>query len=329
ASSIASAPTRSKKSARREKPRASENPKFIVDQARELDKLYRQHSAWVEKRRQGVLREGRLFASCARSALAKLYDFNRTITRIILAHEPIEAFFLAGTLRGICEDVIVLSYLNEVPNRNRDKLLYGMLKLGISSNLTGQAAFFSKNRPQQPVLHPGRDANTRMKREALQAEWEMLGWTLGRRQSSPSTRDIAQRSGLVEVYDFFYRFACDIVHFNPGVLLRFGWGDDDRSFRYSANNYNIYYQSFALVYGAYLWCLMLQVLRRHLKLPAAERDVEKQIITWLHQHKRWPEMVTWEEMNLDRPNARVNDFIHDVLVRLRVEGKPIIRRKKG
>jgi len=27
------------------------------------------------------------------------------------------------------------------------------------------------------------------------------------------------------LYDFIYRLTCDVVHFNPQVLLRSGWGD--------------------------------------------------------------------------------------------------------
>jgi len=306
---------------------AVKNPKFIVDQARELDKLYLKHGAWVEIRRQGAFREGRVFASCVRSAFAKLYDFNRTITRVILQQEPTEAYFLAGALRGICEDIIVLAYLKEVPNGQREALLKSLMGIEVSTNLIGQVKFFSKHRPLQRVLHPATGTDLGADVAALRALWIALGCTVGRGHT-PSTHSLAKKSGLVEVYDFFYRFACEMVHFNPGVLMRFGWGSDMKRFRYSARNYNEYYQSFALVYGAFLWCLMLQVLRGHLKPPAKERLVEREIVLWLQTHERWPEMITWEEMNLDRPNRHLFDFLHTSVLRLGGSTKPIIRRRR-
>ena len=43
-------------------------------------------------------------------------------------------------------------------------------------------------------------------------------WYLG----TAAERALKERRGIVTLYDFIYRLTCDVVHFNPQVLLRSG-----------------------------------------------------------------------------------------------------------
>ncbi len=267
-----------------------------------------------------------MFDCCVRSALSKLFDFNASIIRLSLQKEPIPAFFIAGTLRGSCEDLIVLSLLQDVPNTQRDDILSNWLAHEIHTNVLTQTSFFRKNRPFQNILATSDQTVLPKHVAAIHPLWKALGFNLKPDSIAPSTWQMAKKAGISEVYEFFYRFSCDIVHFNPAVLLRFGWSDDPKKPRFDASNFDLYYQSFGLVYGAYLWCLFLQLLRRNMRGSAETRSAEKELVKWLKTHERWPEMVTREEMNL--PSPRPN-FL-ELLARISVaeDHRPLIRRKR-
>ena len=300
--------------------------KARVEVAKELQSVYAKFEPWVEKRRVGRLGKGRMFDCCVRAAVSKLFDFNNAIIELATQDKAIPAYFVAGTLRGCCEDLIVLAYLQDVSNSRRDKILGIWLAHELQTNLLTQTRFFRKNRPFQNTLGLSDHAALQKLAAKIQRQWKALACNVRGDKVAPSTWSLAKRSGVVEVYDFFYRFSCDIVHFNPAVLLRFGWADDPRKPRFAASNFNLYYLDFGLVYGAYLWCLFLQLLRPNLRGSAKARAAEKELVKWLKRHERWPEMVTREEMNMPPPKPSFLSFAARIAATL--EHKPIIRRRR-
>jgi hypothetical protein len=297
--------------------------------AQELEVIYARFEPWLETRRVGKLRKGRMFDCCVRSAVSKLFDFNKSIVDLAQKEKPIPAYFVAGSLRGSCEDLIVLGFLQDVSNPQRDQILSNWLFHEVHTNVLTQTTFFQKQRPFQSVLASSDQTALQNRVAAIQPIWKSLGFThLKPDAIAPSTWALAKRAGIGEVYEFFYRFACDIVHFNPAVLLRFGWADDPSTPRFTASNFDRYYQSFGLVYGAYLWCLFLQLLRKNLGGSVESRAAEKQLIKWLKMHERWPEMLTPEEMNLPgiKPMSALQ-IIHQV--HLAHKQPTIIRRRRN
>jgi Family of unknown function (DUF5677) len=294
--------------------------------AKELKTIYKKFEPWLETRRVGKLRNGRIFDCCVRSAISKLFDFNTSIITLALQAKPIPAFFVAGSLRGSCEDLIVLGFLQNVPNAQRDEILSNWLFHEIQTNVITQTSFFRKNRPFQNVLASEDQAVLQKYVAAVHPLWKALGFSLKPDSIAPSTWAMAKQAGISEVYEFFYRFSCDIVHFNPAVLLRFGWGDEPSKPRFDASNFDLYYQSFGLVYGAYVWCLFLQLLRRNVRTSKGARSAEKELVKWLRMHERWPEMVTREEMNL--PPAKANILTLLTRIALAQDHKPLIRRRR-
>lgn len=282
---------------------------WLAEISSRFDGFLGQFEPWVETQRVGQMREGRVFACCVKSSLAKIFDFGRGITSLEGTGDQIPAYFVSGSLRGICEEVIILSYLQEQPNSHRDQLLTKWVAFDLHSNLSSQGRFFKSYRPIQNVLAFNDEAKLAEMANELRSEWTKLGWNLRGNQTSPSTWAIAKEAGLRDLYDYFYRFACDLVHFNPGVLLRFGWGADPKKPKFSASNFNAYYQHFGLVYGAYFWCLVLQLLRRSHRMPKEFRPVETEMIDWLFRIERWPEMVTREELNIPTPKPRLLEFL--------------------
>ena len=133
------------------------------------------------------------------------------------------------------------------------------------------------------------------------------------------TREIAQKSEpvlLEVVYDFIYRLTSGAVHFNPQVLLRLGWGPYKPSggilsdVTYSTKKLSHYYLGLSQVYGTYLLCLYFELFDEYLMLGEEENDAVVDIREHLFHILRWPEMVTFEEMNKHFPeNTSAKNFL--------------------
>lgn len=295
--------------------------------AKELKAIYAKFDAWVDSRRVGRMRQGRYFDCCVRASVSKLFDFNKAIAKLASEEEPFPAYFLAGSLRGSCEDLIVLGYLQDVPNQQRDQILSTWTFHEMHTNVLTQTTFFKKNRPFQNILASSDRRSLEKHVAVVTPLWKALGFNLKPDAIAPSCWSLARKAGITEVYEFFYRFSCDMVHFNPAVLLRFGWAPEPCKPRFAAANFNLYYQSFGLIYGAYLWCLFLQLLRKNLRGTKESRAAEKELIKWLDRAERWPEMLTREEMNLPPPKFDVLQLV--VKMHFEETRKSIIRRKRG
>lgn len=296
------------------------------EEAKELQDIYAGFAPWLENRRSGVLRSGRFFDCCLRSALAKLFDFNQSVTRMAIHEKPIPSFFIVGSLRGSCEDLITLDFLRSISNKVRDPLLKAWINHEIKTNVLTQTPFFEKHRPFQPVLKSKDPASVQPSLTAAQAIWSSLGFKLKANAIAPSTWALANKAGLKEVYEFFYRFSCDLVHFNPVVLLRFGWGDEPSKPRFAASNFNIYYERFGLIYGAYLWSLFIQLLKPNLHLTEEAKKAEIDLIKWLKMNERWPEITTHEELDMPDPKQSIFESLHRI--HLAETQKKLFRRKR-
>jgi hypothetical protein len=121
----------------------------------------------------------------------------------------------------------------------------------------------------------------------------------------PPVRQIAEKHHvdlLTTLYDYLYRLTSGMVHFNPQVLLRSGWGGPP-VFHFSPKNFNRYYQAFARTYSVLLFCLYFELFGRFLRAGANVRNLVVEMRKDLLLEPRWPEMVTYEEMNLKPPKG--------------------------
>ena len=95
---------------------------------------------------------GREFVNCLRASLSKSFEF------CLEAHKNRTndiAFFLVSSLRSICEDLIILSYLGKMSNADRNELVSLLIRHEWASQLSAQSKFFALARPEQPVIQPG------------------------------------------------------------------------------------------------------------------------------------------------------------------------------
>lgn len=160
-----------------------------------------------------------------------------------------EPYFQMASLRGICEDLIVLSFLRSFSDR--DEIIDAIMNTHMAESLSVQTAFFSSARAWQPIIKslPLHKENCVAKlNELAQAH----GWKKGGTHQLPTVRKMAIESKLLELYDFFYSTSSKLVHFSPHVLMRMGWGkpeagqkvSKDTDWSFSTKNFVDYYYDF-------------------------------------------------------------------------------------
>lgn len=169
---------------------------------------------------------------------------------------------------------------------------------GLRKTAAEQARFFDAVRPFQPVLSIKED------KEAIDSEKKQIteiGQASGLWKADgrlPPIDQMADKVGLRAVYDYFYRVTSDIVHFNPRIAFRMGWGSNPEI---TTRNFCRYYLDFSQVYSAYLFCLLCNTFQADLGFSSSFMIMLKKIEEHLKGITRWPEAVTYEEMNQRGP----------------------------
>src|SRR6266853_2046504 len=297
----------------------------------EISKLYGKLKPFYQRVAKGRAHKDSFFENCLRASFAKAYELN------VLATTPAKsapAFFLTSALRSICEDLILLRYLSSLDRSSRNRIISLLMKHELLTNLKVQEAFFAENRPFQPVLQAptGCESDVNQTVVELQKFWKGQGWTLNGKATLPQIRQLAERRGIVTLYDFIYRLTCDVVHFNPQVLLRSGWGDLPEV-EFSTKNFEPYYRAFTVIYGSFLFCIYFELLRSHLRPDVKTMQTVAKLREAIRNVNRWPEIVTFEEMNLKAPwdKSPILHVLHRVIFERTRQGKRkrLLRRRKS
>lgn len=286
--------------------------------------LFRALGDYVATVTQGRMQKGRLFSLCVRASLSKCYEFN------LLAWDEQKsggAFFWLPTLRGICEELIVLNFAQHMPNSERNLLFSKLMAHDVHTRLVTQEAFFSAKRPMQPILRPQMTPyEVQNLEDEIRAIWRVHGWPNMNRGVMPPIRQIAEKHGgdiLAKLYDYLYRLTSNTVHFSVGALLRTGWGDKP-NYTFSVQHFSGYYTAFGRIYGAFMFCVYFELFARLLRpgknIQPKIDDIRKSILSIV----RWPEMITFEEMNVPVPDPGI--IIRALGVVLSLESKRLLAR---
>ena len=214
---------------------------------------------------------------------------------------------MVATLRGIVEDLIVLCALAKLPRGDRSTLLQSWIQLNVLDGLKRQVNFFRERERPQSVLQPPLDVAERTKalRSQMSLLWKQNGYDPSN-MGTGNTRTLAEASNLLELYDFVWNLGSRLVHFNPNVLLRMGWGDMSEdgawTFTFGPAHFNSYYGAVVMGYSTLLPAEFIDRLGGDLELPALFSESSNVIRADLRE-LRLPELVTYEEMNREPPNA--------------------------
>jgi hypothetical protein len=232
------------------------------------------------------------------ASLAKNFEFNLYVTN---QNQTVNSnsFFLQSTLRGLCEDVIVLKYLIEkIDNEDSEELITKWNRQETYENIEKQKRFFRNNGSYQPILPNRKD------RPKLNPPKKDLKKKYHWKKEKPSVSEMAKACGLDEVYDYLYAATSRTVHFSPSVLFRMGWGPEkpDQPYTFSTAHFDGYYDSFNVFYGSYLFILLYETIKSYFQISKDFSDTIESIKNELNEWLRWPEIITFEEMNIPKPN---------------------------
>jgi hypothetical protein len=242
-----------------------------------------------------------LYDAVLKSAFVKAFEFAHYANSVTLTKADESSFFMTAGLRGICEDIITLKFINQFdPPIRREIILMEMVST-VSKASEAQNRFFKKIRPFQPLVTFAPDpAKTQERRDRYRAIGLQTGLKMIQ-EKLPPVEQMAMNVGMAEVYDFFYRISSETVHFNVRVALRNGWGLLDM-IEFGTKKFCKYYLEANQVYGIYLFSLLCETFHSQLGLDDKFMERLKRISLKLSRELRWPEPVTFEEMNARLPN---------------------------
>lgn len=244
-----------------------------------------------------------LFRCVVRASLIKAYEFSMCSHR-----KQVEPYFQMATLRGICEDIITLSFL--VPLSNRDDVIGAIMDANIAEGLHVQTAFFGKLRAWQPIVKEVPTYKIKCETKLADIAKEH-GWKKGGQPKMPSVRKMALDSGLIDLYEFFYSTSSKLVHFSPHVLMRMGWGtpeqgrnvSKDTDWSFSTKNFTEYYVEFNRTYSTFLFLLLARKFLNEFSEFEKMTNLLDSLEAQLNSKIRWPEVVTHEELNHKAPGS--------------------------
>ncbi|MCP1384470.1 DUF5677 domain-containing protein [Runella salmonicolor] len=243
------------------------------------------------------------FLCVVKAAFAKCIEYNY----FIQSHNSVEnSFFHTPFLRGICEDLIVLKYLRKYFSSDKDELLQVYMQYLLKTSIEVQTAYFGQVAPDQisPKKEKIREEIVELE-DRLKATMQKNG--LNKERIFPSVEHMAIDGKLKQLYDFFYHATSRMVHFSPNILLRMGWYHTDKEGKwgptiFSSTNFHKYYEQFNKFYAALLFVEFSKTFKTELNLDASFMSIVKKIKKSFSEENFYPELVTFEELNIKRPS---------------------------
>jgi Family of unknown function (DUF5677) len=280
---------------------SNKKPAKKAKAAQEQLKHFKALSKYMSNVAKGSIGRNRMHSLCVKASVCKCFEFNLAVPNFAKSKS---AFFAISSLRGICEDLIVLRYIGKLPPKDRETLIVALSSQELATRSKYQDVFFTTIRPQQPVLRlTDPDKLIASSEAAARAVWNRHGWPNLQKRAMPSIRQIAEKQGLHQLtilYDYLYRLTSAGVHFNVQALLRSGWGTQ-KQFVFSAKNFQDYFTRYCSIYGAFMFCVYFEFFGTVLRPTSKERAIVSKIREGVLYTARWPEMVTFEEMNQKPP----------------------------
>ncbi len=273
----------------------------------ELNKRLKSLKSGMESVRQVSLGEDFDFYSCVlAAALSKLYDY--CVWALKTRGKRGEHHWASAVLRGSTEEIILLSALREMSTEDRNRMIRLRVDYELCNDSAIQTRFFAVQERLQSVLPPMPDAEQRMgaAQQGMESIWKTYGLD-GGRNALGNMRNLARTTGLGEFYDYFYALTSRMVHFSPRILMRQGWGHHEDGVlhaEFHASNFRRYYTAYVRVYSCLLLREFINRFAGDLALPAEFGHTADQLHKAI-QEQRYPELVTYEEMNLAPPNLLV------------------------
>ena len=226
------------------------------------------------------------------SSLIKSAEFCNAILRA----DKGAPFLFAPSLRGICEDYISLKFIHDFSNSNKDKIVTKITREEMYKSAVSQWNFFKNEKPDQKLYY-SEDFEKKLNDTRSEIRGLVGKHPYNGKNSLPSVRYMAEKINHLQLYLYIYHATSSLVHFNPRILMRMGWGDVPEV-NFSTKNFHSYYKDFTIFYGCYLLVKMYDWLSSSGLTSVVCGDEINRIKNSLQEIGRWPELVTFEEMNV-------------------------------
>jgi Family of unknown function (DUF5677) len=245
-----------------------------------------------------------LYINLVKCAFIRNVDFNLQIN----SKEYDSLYFYIPFLRGLTEDIIVLNYLNLViDDIDKDDFLGYLMFKDVIESTAKQNEFFEKERDFQPIV-----TNSILREKyppnIFEVKLPSLKSKYCWKNKFPSVFQMAEDGGLKEMYNYLYHATSRLVHFNPHLLMKLSWGEcnslDPKDlarglYQISTSNFSGYYKIFCEFYGSYLFNKFIQIFDHFLEVEKELGCEVKNIRSIFSDNRRWPELITFEELNID------------------------------
>jgi hypothetical protein len=234
------------------------------------------------------------FTEIAKATIIKSYEFACSVD----VHEANYVFFSLPALRGICEEYIAEKFLFEQFHEQKDEIIYLRHICDHLKSSIVQWKYFEIYRADQNLYYED-DFPDRLK----DAEHQLRNLIksklpeISSKSVFPSVHYMSKQTGLLELYNYLYHATSTFVHFSPNNLLRMGWGDLP-DIQFSAANFKNYYRDFCLFYSVLLLGKLCEWQEANGFLPGFDTRHISTLNDILQRAQRWPELVTFEEMNI-------------------------------
>lgn len=264
---------------------------MLIKQFEQHIKLLEKIAPYIHSLSIGEFDADRSFKLTLRAAIAKSFEF----ATFVLSFDS-DPFFVTATLRGICEDLIVITFLADL--EDRDKIVDIISQKNMYEEGTKQVNFFSEQRPWQPVLHPPQSL-LHLSQQGLDEITQKYGWKRG---GIPSVYKMAKQANLESVYDFMYSATSKWVHYSPHILIRMGWWSmsdksSNKETEFSTKLFKDYYYAFNCVYSTFLLVNLLKRFNNEFKEAGKLAILVNELDKVNEAILRWPELITNEELN--------------------------------
>jgi len=228
------------------------------------------------------------------ASLVKAYEFCIEATE----SNKENSFFLLASLRGICEDYISLKFIHEKEKASENRICFLRASEETYASSIAQWHFFAANRPSQRLYY-GVTFDDALKDIRKELKLLLKDHLNKSNASMPKVYYMAEKVGLIPLYRYVYHATSQFVHFNPRLLLRLGWFGPPK-FEFSTKSFGGYYNDFSMFYGVYLLVEMFEWLSSINSAAIIEKSPVAllSLKNCLQDTARWPELVTFEEMNI-------------------------------
>jgi hypothetical protein len=291
-----------------------------ADEVRALLKTLRTEVA--EKATCRPTREG-MFKAVLKASFARIHEYAEFVHADTSDVGP-GSFFGSAPLRQCCEDLITLKYLAMLKRKDRDKVIQALMVISTGKASEKQGEFFKRNHPYQPVLTATFEPADIDKAKNVLNEVDIRTELWRTSNKLPPIEQMAIKVGLSELYEYLYAATSEIVHFNVRIALRSGWGSGKNEFTFSPSNFAKFYGQFSRVYAALIWFSFCRAFRSALQLSPEFMHTVNAVELAVEGVNRWPELVTFEEMNVPQND---NIILRALLVMKQGERVEKLRQK--